>query len=306
MKKMKKVLFGALLFSMFNQMNFTNNKFLMKLKVNNDMDYKILNVEDYNLYDKNDLSNFLNQGGVIINNNEIPNEILNNYFKIENSSLSKDSYSYIYSLNGYYKINYFTILNNHGEKLPIDDVDAVSILSDVNTKINQSTFDDENIVADDDYSYTMYQDNDKSKLACKVEFKASVNYSNNKYYCSTILKTKCSNNYHVDNFTFKSWYPNLTMENVTYNFPNTFNHKDTTQNGAVYTTGTNKEDKANLTQTYEICFTTFAQSGKPSYSYNASLESLVVKDNGWWFLQKTCSFDSSKGKTININFDKQN
>ena len=65
MKKMKKVLFGALLFSMFNQMNFTNNKFLMKLKVNNDMDYKILNVEDYNLYDKNDLSNFLNQGGVI-------------------------------------------------------------------------------------------------------------------------------------------------------------------------------------------------------------------------------------------------
>ncbi len=181
MKKMKKVLFGALLFSMFNQMNFTNNKSLMKLKVNNDMDYKILNVEDYNLYDKNDLSNFLNQGGVIINNNEIPNEILNNYFKIENTSLSKDSYSYIYSLNGYYKINYFTILNNHGEKLPVDDIDAVSILSDVNTKINQSIYDDENIVADDDYSYTMYQDNDKSKLACKVEFKASVNYSNNKY-----------------------------------------------------------------------------------------------------------------------------
>lgn len=89
MKKMKKVLFGALLFSMFNQMNFTNNNSLMKLKANNDMDYKILNVEDYNLYDKNDLSNFLNQGGVIINNNEIPNEILNNYFKIENSSLLK-------------------------------------------------------------------------------------------------------------------------------------------------------------------------------------------------------------------------
>ena len=71
MKKMKKVLFGALLFSMFNQMNFTNNKSLMKLKANNDMDYKILDVEDYNLYDKNDLSNFLNQGGVIINNNEM-------------------------------------------------------------------------------------------------------------------------------------------------------------------------------------------------------------------------------------------
>ena len=48
MKKMKKVLFGALLFSMFNQMNFTNNKSLMKLKANNDTDYKILNVEDYN------------------------------------------------------------------------------------------------------------------------------------------------------------------------------------------------------------------------------------------------------------------
>lgn len=303
---MKKVLFGALLFSMLASISFNNCKSLLKFKVDNGLDYKILNSEDYNLFDKNDLSKFLNQGGVIINNNEIPNEILNNYFKIENSSLSKDSYSYIYSLNGYYKINYFTILNNHGEKLPVDDIDAVSILSDVNTKINQSIYDDENIVADDDYSYTMYQDNDKSKLACKVEFKASVNYSNNKYYCSTILKTKCSNNYHVDNFTFKSWYPNLTMENVTYNFPNTFNHKDTTQNGAVYTTGTNKEDKANLTQTYEICFTTFAQSGKPSYSYNASLESLVVKDNGWWFLQKTCSFDSSKGKTININFDKQN
>lgn len=157
MKKMKKVLFGALLFSMFNQMNFTNNKSLMKLKANNDMDYKILNVEDYNLYDKNALSNFLNQGGVIINNNEIPNEILNNYFKIENTSLSKDSYSYIYSLNGYYKINYFTILNNHGEKLPVDDIEVVSILSDVNTKINQSIYDDENIVADDDYSYTMFK-----------------------------------------------------------------------------------------------------------------------------------------------------
>ena len=142
---------------MFNQMNFTNNKSLMKLKANNDMDYKILNVEDYNLYDKNALSNFLNQGGVIINNNEIPNEILNNYFKIENTSLSKDSYSYIYSLNGYYKINYFTILNNHCEKLPVDDIEAVSILSDVNTKINQSIYDDENIVADDDYSYTMFK-----------------------------------------------------------------------------------------------------------------------------------------------------
>lgn len=304
MKKMKKVLFGALLFSMFNQMNFTNNKSLMKLKANNDMDYKILNVEDYNLYDKNALSNFLNQGGVIINNNEIPNEILNNYFKIENSSLSKDSYSYIYSLNGYYKINYFTILNNHGEKLPIDDVDAVSILSDVNTKINQSTFDDENIVGDDNYSYTMYQDNDKTKLACKINFKTSVTYSNNRYYCSTILTTRCSNNYHVDNFTFKSWYPNLTMENATYNFPNTFSHSDTTQNGTIYTTGTNKEDKANLIQTYEICFTTYAQSGKASYSYNASLESLVVKDNGWWLLQKTCSFDSSKGKTITLTWTK--
>ncbi len=304
MKKMKKVLFGALLFSMFNQMNFTNNKSLMKLKVNNDMDYKILNVEDYNLYDKNDLSNFLNQGGVIINNNEIPNEILNNYFKIENSSLSKDSYSYIYSLNGYYKINYFTILNNHGEKLPIDDVDAVSILSDVNTKINQSTFDDENIVGEDNYSYTMYQDNDKTKLACKIDFKASVTHSNNRYYCSTILTTRCSNNYHVDNFTFKSWYPNLTMENATYNFPNTFSHSDTTQNGTIYTTGTNKEDKANLNQKYEICFTTYAQSGKASYSYNASLESLVIKDNGWWLLQKTCSFDSSKGKTITLTWNK--
>lgn len=304
MKKMKKVLFGALLFSMFNQMNFTNNKSLMKLKVNNDMDYKILNVEDYNLYDKNDLSNFLNQGGVIINNNEIPNEILNNYFKIENSSLSKDSYSYIYSLNGYYKINYFTILNNHGEKLPIDDVDAVSILSDVNTKINQSTFDDENIVGEDNYSYTMYQDNDKTKLACKIDFKASVTHSNNRYYCSTILTTRCSNNYHVDNFTFKSWYPNLTMENATYNFPNTFSHSDTTQNGTIYTTGTNKEDKANLNQKYEICFTTYAQSGKASYSYNASLESLVIKDNGWWLLQKTCSFDSSKGKIITLTWNK--
>ncbi len=303
MKKMKKVLFGALLFSMFNQMNFTNNKSLMKLKANNDMNHKILNVEDYNLYDKNDLSNFLNQGGVIINNNEIPNEILSNYFKIENSSLSKDSYSYIYSLNGYYKINYFTILNNHGEKLPVGDTEAVEILSNVDNKINQITNDETDSI-DDSYEYYMYQDNDKSKLACKIEFKASVNYSNNRYYCSTILTTRCKNNFHVDNFTFKSWYPNLTMENVTYNFPNTFNHKDTTQNGAVYTTGTNKEDKVNLNQTYEICFTTFAQSGKPSYSYNASLESLVVKDNGWWFLQKTCSFNSNSGKTLNINFSK--
>ena len=303
MKKMKKVLFGALLFSMFNQMNFTNNKSLMKLKANNDMNHKILNVEDYNLYDKYDLSNFLNQGGVIINNNEIPNEILSNYFKIENSSLSKDSYSYIYSLNGYYKINYFTILNNHGEKLPVGDTEAVEILSNVDNKINQITNDETDSI-DDSYEYYMYQDNDKSKLACKIEFKASVNYSNNRYYCSTILTTRCKNNFHVDNFTFKSWYPNLTMENVTYNFPNTFNHKDTTQNGAVYTTGTNKEDKVNLNQTYEICFTTFAQSGKPSYSYNASLESLVVKDNGWWFLQKTCSFNSNSGKTLNINFSK--
>lgn len=150
----------------------------------------------------------------------------------------------------------------------------------------------------------MYQDNDKSKLACIVKFNAFVNYSNNRYYCSTVLSTICSNNYHVDNFTFKSWYPNLTMENVTYNFPNTFNHKDTTQNGAVYTTGTNKEDKANLNQTYEICFTTFAQSGKPSYSYNASFESLVVKDNGWWFLQKTCSFDSNSGRTLTLTWNK--
>ena len=303
MKKMKKVLFGALLFSMFNQMNFTNNKSLMKLKANNDMDYKILNVEDYNLYDKNDLSNFLNQGGVIINNNEIPNDILNNYFKIENSSLSKNSYSYIYSLNGFYQINYFTILNGNGEKLPVGDTEAVDILSNVDNKINQITNDETDSI-DDSYEYYMYQDNDKSKLACKIEFKASVNYSNNRYYCSTILTTRCKNNFHVDNFTFKSWYPNLTMENVTYNFPNTFNHKDTTQNGAVYTTGTNKEDKVNLNQTYEICFTTFAQSGKPSYSYNASLESLVVKDNGWWFLQKTCSFNSNSGKTLNINFSK--
>lgn len=303
MKKMKKVLFGALLFSMFNQMNFTNNKSLMKLKANNDMNHKILNVEDYNLYDKNDLSNFLNQGGVIINNNEIPNDILNNYFKIENSSLSKNSYSYIYSLNGFYQINYFTILNGNGEKLPVGDTEAVDILSNVDNKINQITNDETDSI-DDSYEYYMYQDNDKSKLACKIEFKASVNYSNNRYYCSTILTTRCKNNYHVDNFTFKSWYPNLTMENVTYNFPNTFNHKDTTQNGAVYTTGTNKEDKVNLNQTYEICFTTFAQSGKPSYSYNASLESLVVKDNGWWFLQKTCSFNSNSGKTLNINFSK--
>ena len=303
MKKMKKVLFGALLFSMFNQMNFTNNKSLMKLKANNDMNHKILNVEDYNLYDKNDLSNFLNQGGVIINNNEIPNDILNNYFKIENSSLSKNSYSYIYSLNGFYQINYFTILNGNGEKLPVGDTEAVDILSNVDNKINQITNDETDSI-DDSYEYYMYQDNDKSKLACKIEFKASVNYSNNRYYCSTILTTRCKNNSHVDNFTFKSWYPNLTMENVTYNFPNTFNHKDTTQNGAVYTTGTNKEDKVNLNQTYEICFTTFAQSGKPSYSYNASLESLVVKDNGWWFLQKTCSFNSNSGKTLNINFSK--
>ena len=303
MKKMKKVLFGALLFSMFNQMNFTNNKSLMKLKANNDMNHKILNVEDYNLYDKNDLSNFLNQGGVIINNNEIPNDILNNYFKIENSSLSKNSYSYIYSLNGFYQINYFTILNGNGEKLPVGDTEAVDILSNVDNKINQITNDETDSI-DDSYEYYMYQDNDKSKLACKIEFKASVNYSNNRYYCSTILTTRCKNNFHVDNFTFKSWYPNLTMENVTYNFPNTFNHKDTTQNGAVYTTGTNKEDKVNLNQTYEICFTTFAQSGKPSYSYNASLESLVVKDNGWWFLQKTCSFNSNSGKTLNINFIK--
>ncbi len=303
MKKMKKVLFGALLFSMFNQMNFTNNKSLMKLKANNDMNHKILNVEDYNLYDKNDLSNFLNQGGVIINNNEIPNDILNNYFKIENSSLSKNSYSYIYSLNGFYQINYFTILNGNGEKLPVGDTEAVDILSNVDNKINQITNDETDSI-DDSYEYYMYQDNDKSKLACKIEFKASVNYSNNRYYCSTILTTRCKNNFHVDNFTFKSWYPNLTMENVTYNFPNTFNHKDTTQNGAVYTTGTNKEDKVNLNQTYEICFTTFAQSGKPSYSYNASLESLVVKDNGWWFLQKTCSFNSNSGKTLNINFSK--
>lgn len=300
---MKKVLFGALLFSMFNQMNFTNNKSLMKLKANNDMNHKILNVEDYNLYDKNDLSNFLNQGGVIINNNEIPNDILNNYFKIENSSLSKNSYSYIYSLNGFYQINYFTILNGNGEKLPVGDTEAVDILSNVDNKINQITNDETDSI-DDSYEYYMYQDNDKSKLACKIEFKASVNYSNNRYYCSTILTTRCKNNFHVDNFTFKSWYPNLTMENVTYNFPNTFNHKDTTQNGAVYTTGTNKEDKVNLNQTYEICFTTFAQSGKPSYSYNASLESLVVKDNGWWFLQKTCSFNSNSGKTLNINFSK--
>lgn len=303
MKKMKKVLFGALLFSMFNQMNFTNNKSLMKLKANNDMNHKILNVEDYNLYDKNDLSNFLNQGGVIINNNEIPNDILNNYFKIENSSLSKNSYSYIYSLNGFYQINYFTILNGNGEKLPVGDTEAVDILSNVDNKINQITNDETDSI-DDSYEYYMYQDNDKSKLACKIEFKASVNYSNNRYYCSTILTTRCKNNFHVDNFTFKSWYPNLTMENVTYNFPNTFNHKDTTQNGAVYTTGTNKEDKVNLNQTYEICFKTFAQSGKPSYSYNASLESLVVKDNGWWFLQKTCSFNSNSGKTLNINFSK--
>ena len=150
MKKMKKVLFGALLFSMFNQMNFTNNNSLMKLKANNDMDYKILNVEDYNLYDKNDLSNFLNQGGVIINNNEIPNEILNNYFKIENSSLSKDSYSYIYSLNGYYQINYFTILNSNGEKLPVGDTEAVDILSNVNDKINKVVYDDEtNLIGND-------------------------------------------------------------------------------------------------------------------------------------------------------------
>ena len=286
---------------MFNQMNFTNNKSLMKLKANNDMDYKILNVEDYNLYDKNDLSNFLNQGGVIINNNEIPNEILNNYFKIENSSLSKDSYYYIYSLNGYYQINYFTILNSNGEKLSVGDTEAVEILSNVNDKINKVVYDDEtNIIGKDSYSYYMYQDNDKSKLACIVEFKAFVNYSNNRYYCSTVLSTKCSNNYHVDNFTFKSWYPNLTMEKVTYNFPSTFSHNDTTQNGTIYTTGTNKEDKANLNQTYEICFTTYAQSGKSSYSYNASLESLVVKDNGWWFLQKTCSLDSNSGRTLTL------
>ena len=324
MKKRIKLFILGLSFIPFSvgtiDISFTTRIEHKKMLNADDNKFYALSKESYEFYDINTLQQYLYDGGIIINDYTVDKIILNNYFGIEEALLPTNNcyWTGLYFNGvenailkfelGYYGSPSYNIID---ERVVIED-----IYSEINDRISISILQRDNTIVYNDYIIKiLYKDSSTTKM-CTYEISTQIidNYKSNNgddttgnYSVSTSISISPEANYCVNNYTATIAFNsnvNVLSESIT-NITSSYQNLSKTETNS-YTdvvTGNSSSDQHGSDFKFRSVYEIESLNDYSDISLSTKLNSLSLKDNGWWIFQKTYTMDSANSEELFIKWN---
>lgn len=288
--------------------------------LSNNSNYYLFSNESYDSYDSAVLQQYLYDGGIIINNSTVNRNILNDYFNIDESLMPIDNHYWtgIY-FNGIknvllkFELGYYDASNYD---IKDESVIAEDIYSEIKERVIMTTATRDNTIIFNDYIIKILYKTDTTTKMCTYEISSQIvdNYKtttgNNvigNYSVLTSVLVSPESSYCVNEY-------NATIafnSNVNILSENIFNDASTYQNLSKEDTSTYidsiscraSSDKHGTDFKFRCTYEIESLDDYSNISLKTKLNSLSLKDNGWWIFQKTYSMDASNSKELFIEWN---
>lgn len=317
-------IFSTILFSLLS-FSITNNNYSFlhpstKLNRNlNNLSYKAtyMSASDYSISSKDTIYSFLLDGGIIINDKSVNNQIIETYY--DRYNYVNDYNSCVFLNNNCIDIVYFSLNYYNDDKIYLSqnnyDLYLKDILEEVDNQKNSNfiPYSSSEIIFNDTASTIIYQNNSTTKM-CSYSIQTLIerNFTSisngieiGNYNLKTTLLINAESIFSVTDYSVEC---NL-QKNISYssskvtdmsqnqNISESKNNNIITINSEV--TSDNYGEKTSLSE--NINFSTL--NDKFTSTFSTKLTSLTLKDNGWWIFQKKYPINDNNKCKLLINWD---
>ncbi len=276
-------------------------------------------LQEYTNYNKNDILQYLYNGGIIINDKIIEADIYKEIFDIDTFTYNYNSYAFFNGVS--FDVTFFTVgyLNSNNKiELSYDNYEQYvdDIVCEVNKKMQNDyaamTSDSSSTqIYNDSIQHIVYKDNSTSKL-CTYTISIKINRTSldsnvGTYTAISSITITPESKYSIKNYSINIGL-NSNLNISSYNYiadgseqtieENRINDREIKVNSNIKSSQYDVE----MSLSEVISFKSINELNTSSFW--TSLSSLELKDNGWWMFQKNYSITNENKKKLQVNWNK--